>query len=283
MRYSIAKRTLFGAAEALLGRRNLVRLSRALLDHARLDVPNVMGQNGEELVHEAALRRRSRGDPPLVALDVGANTGQWSRRLLALSDRLGIDVQVHALEPSAFTFERLVEGARAWAGGRLVAVNAAASDAPGRAVLHSVFDGAGANSLHAPWGRTARGENVEVVTVDDYCATSGIEQVGLLKSDAEGHDLNVLRGARRLLSAGAVDLVQFEYNHRWIGARSFLCDAFELLESLDYCVGKVTPRGIEWYEGWDPELETFREANYLAARDPSAVAAPTVRWWKANG
>jgi hypothetical protein len=33
--------------------------------------------------------------------------------------------------------------------------------------------------------------------------------------------------------------------------------------SLGYRVGKVTPRGIEFYEAWHPELESFKEGNYV--------------------
>jgi FkbM family methyltransferase len=194
-------------------------------------------------------------------------------------------VRVHALEPSAFTYGRLVQEAPAWAGDRLVAVNAAASDSPGRARFHTVAQGAGSNSFHPDpsWqqaGREVVEEEVEVVTVDGYCEGAGIDRLALLKSDAEGHDMQVLRGARGLLGGGRVDLVQFEYNHRWVGARAYLRDAFDYFEPLGYHLGKVTPRGVEWYDGWDPELETFREANFLASPNPADLALPPVRWWK---
>lgn len=63
---------------------------------------------------------------------------------------------------------------------------------------------------------------------------------------------------------------QFQYNHRWIHARAFLLDAFELLTPLGYRLGKLTPFGVEFYPHWDPELETFVEGNYIAcsARAP---------------
>ena len=68
-----------------------------------------------------------------------------------------------------------------------------------------------------------------------------------MKIDTEGHDLTVLRGARTLLADHRVAVVQFEYNHRWVFARAFLRDAFDFLASLGYLVGKLTPKGVEFY------------------------------------
>ncbi len=46
-------------------------------------------------------------------------------------------------------------------------------------------------------------------------------------------------------------------------ARSFLRDVFEYFRGSSYRLGKITPEGVELYEGWDWRLETFAEANYL--------------------
>ena len=62
--------------------------------------------------------------------------------------------------------------------------------------------------------------------------------------------------------------------------RSFLRDAFELLGPLGYRLGKLTPHGVEFYPGWDAELETFVEGNYLACVPQVAERLPSVVWWK---
>jgi len=98
--------------------------------------------------------------------------------------------------------------------------------------------------------------------------------------DAEGHDREVLEGGRRLFADGRVDLAQFEYNARWVDARHYLRDAFEFAEALDYRIGKVTPRGVEFYGTWHPELESFKEGNYVLIRrtlDDHDIEAVT--WW----
>lgn len=82
-----------------------------------------------------------------------------------------------------------------------------------------------------------------------------------------------------MLREQRIDVVQFEYNNMWITARCFLKDAMDLLQDCGYEVGKVTPRGIEFYEGWHWELETFRLSNFLACLPPWKQHFPQIRWW----
>jgi hypothetical protein len=149
----------------------------------------------------------------------------------------------------------------------------------GEATLHVRAPGAGTNSLHHATGHE-RSEKVPTTTVDAYVTRHGIGRIDLLKVDTEGHDMSVLHGARECLGAGLISVAQFEYNHRWVHARHFLKDAFDLLEPLGYRVGKLTPRGMEAYPGWDPDLETFVEGNYLACTANAAYRLPQVAWWK---
>ena len=72
-------------------------------------------------------------------------------------------------------------------------------------------------------------ENVVTTTLDSYAEQSGVARFALVKIDAEGHDLAVLRGAHTLLAEHRIAVAQFEYNHRWILGRFYLRDAFEFL------------------------------------------------------
>ena len=42
----------------------------------------------------------------------------------------------------------------------------------------------------------------------------------------------------------------------------------------------MTRRGIELYRGWDPELETFVEGNYVGLREDWMARVNTFPWWK---
>jgi len=123
---------------------------------------------------------------------------------------------------------------------------------------------AGTSSLH-PDSMNRQTDEIEITatTIDDFCLIHKIDQIHLLKVDTEGHDMEVLLGAEKVLRDGAVLICQFEYNHRWIFSRHYLKDVFDFTEGMPYILGKVTPYGIEVYESWYPELDRFFEGNYV--------------------
>jgi FkbM family methyltransferase len=262
------------------GRRQVVRAARFVLWRARLDVPNDLRTNGESLLQRWVLDMSPPGRGVSV-IDVGANVGRWSATMLAVARRVGRtdDLDLHAFEPSAATFECM---ARALDGQGVSLHRMALSDRPGSSLLHVIASCAGTNSLHAPPGAPADGptEEVATTTLDSYVGRAGLNAVALVKIDTEGHDLAVLRGAQTLFAGQRISIAQFEYNYRWIDARCYLRDAFELLEPLGYRIGKLTPFGVEFYPRWDADLETFVEGNYLACSALAAEHLPSVTWWK---
>ncbi|MEY2411394.1 MAG: hypothetical protein QOF48_4064, partial [Verrucomicrobiota bacterium] len=277
---SFAKRIILGGMWFLLGRERLVRFARFLANESRLDATNEMSENGEATVQSVILNRVREGSPVIV-FDVGANVGLWTRSLIAANLHHAA-LQVHVFEPCPGTRQTLAANLRAWGLENQVRVNACAlSSTSGEASFYSLGDNMGRNSLHPlDDGTVQHVERVTAETLDRYCAHAGITQIDLLKIDTEGHDLEVIQGARNLLHEGRINALQFEYNHRWVVARHFLRDAFEFLTPLGYRLGKVTPRGIEFYPGWDIELESFREANFLAVKQDLVSAFPQLRWWK---
>lgn len=267
------------AACSAFGRRAVIRAARYVLLRARLDYPNNMTVNGELALQRWVLALAPGGETHVA--DVGANVGRWSRSLLAAASGAGraVDVRLHAFEPDAHAYARLERSLDA---ARASLSQVAVSDREGTSAFHVVAAGAGTNSLHPSPAATATAEMVPTITLDSYAAGSGVPGFAIVKIDTEGHDLAVLRGARGLLAERRISVVQFEYNHRWVFARAFLRDAFDLLTGLGYGVGKLTPKGIEFYPGWEPDLETFVEGNYVACLPAVAQGLPAVRWWKAE-
>jgi FkbM family methyltransferase len=263
-----------------LGRRQVVRASRFVLRRASLDVPNDMRINGEERLQRWIIDLFPHGRKMHV-LDVGANVGEWSSSMLAAARQAGRaeDLDLHAFEPSSYTFACLSEALR---GQRVRLQQSALSERSGSSILHVMGPGAGTNSLHAPPAKLMdmTTEDVATTTLEEYADDAGLDDIALVKIDTEGHDLAVLRGAGRLLAEQRICVAQFEYNWRWVGARSFLSDAFQLLNPSGYRLGKLTPRGVEFYPGWDADLETFVEGNYVAAIPEVAALLPAVAWWK---
>lgn len=268
---------------ACLGRRFVARVGRWLSNAARLDVANDMRTNGERLVQEIVVRNYP-SDRDLVVFDIGANVGDWSAQLLARCGPFARgSCSLHAFEPVSSTAEALrrrLEGVHA--GWNVVTVRKGMSERQGQCEISVVEEGCGVNSIiPEPGQKLKRTEVAELTTVDAYCAENRIPEVGLLKSDTEGHDLFVLRGARGMLEREKIAVVQFEYNHRWVWSRATLFDVFQYAGDLDYRVGKVTPRGVEFYKEWHEELEKFVEGNCLLCREDWVDAFPRISWWNA--
>lgn len=271
----------------VVGRRRAVRAARFVLGRARLDPPNDPRVNGEICLQRWLFHLSAPGERVRV-IDVGANVGTWSASMLAAAGRAGrlADLDLHAFEPASDTFARL---SRALAGAAVTAHRAALSDRCGSAALHVTAPGAGTNSLHAPpaaaggaAGQAAVTEVVATITLDAYAERAWLPELALVKIDTEGHEMAVLHGASTLLRQQRIRIVQFEYNHRWIQARAFLRDAFELFGHAGYSLGKLTRRGVEFYPAWDPDLETYIEGNYLACSAGAAAGLPSVTWWKSG-
>ncbi|NDL57647.1 FkbM family methyltransferase [Phytoactinopolyspora mesophila] len=260
---------------SVVGRRQVVRVARFVLHRSRLDLPNDPRTNGEYALQGWVLTALP-ATTPLTVMDVGAHVGAWSQNLLALAGSSAPRLDLHAFEPSRHTHRLLAVNLPETARVNRLAV----TDRAGDVALHTIGRVAGRNSLLPQRTTSAQVEQVGATTIDDYLAQQDIEHVDLMKIDAEGHDCRVLRGAERSFERRAVSIAQFEYNHRWVHGRCFLKDVFDLLSPLDYRIGKLTPRGVEWYPAWDPDLETFVEGNYLACTPELARRLPGIRWWK---
>jgi len=96
------------------------------------------------------------------------------------------------------------------------------------------------SSLLEP-GAEAMGEvkgrvEIDILTLDEYAAEHGIEHFDVLKSDTQGYDLEVLRGAEGLLARRAVDLIFMEIN---------MNRAYKDLPRLDEICTHLFDRGFE--------------------------------------
>jgi FkbM family methyltransferase len=262
------------ATVKVAGRNRVARATRFLNNRARLDVPNAPATNGEHLVIGAIARAATEGS---VVIDAGANVGDWTSELLRCAGARPLSV--HLFEPSTETHAELRRRLDKPTNSKLTFVQMALSDEAGEAQLSIVHALAGVNSLAAR-GTAVDTETVQTTTLDSYCSERGLTSIDFVKLDLEGWDCPALRGASGLLGVGAIRAVQFEYNWRWINARSYLRDAFDLLASNEYSIGKVTPRGLERYDAWDADLESFVEANFLALHRSANLDLPVFADWR---
>ena len=141
--------------------------------------------------------------PGDVFVDVGANIGYLTAIGASLVGPTG---QVHSFEPVPMYFSRLKALCEANPGYAIRANAIALGERDGTAEIAQSADGnIGWNSM-VPGMLAGEGHARHSVTVkrlDEYLAEHGVGRVALIKVDAEGFELPILRGASRFLDAAA--------------------------------------------------------------------------------
>lgn len=146
--------------------------------------------------------------PGECAVDVGANFGLFTA---AMAAAVGARGSVLAFEPAAATASFLRETLAANGLTQVQPTQAALSDRPGHALLE-IADSPELNALTETPAAGRETERVDLLTLDDVMRAHDAAQVSLVKIDAEGHELQVGKGARRTL-LGHEPLVMFEIKH----------------------------------------------------------------------
>lgn len=258
-------------ARGALGRENLRRVGRVVTDWGDLLGPNDLHRNGEQHIQAAYIRvLRLAGNH---VWDIGANRGEWTAQLLdllAANPRRGEPVHIHLFEPDSSAYEFVSSRPFSAADGATTDYHPiAVSSQAGTTRFNQIKPMLGINSLVRPFeydDNALRSFDVPVTTIDAHARSTDVDRIGLIKSDTEGNDFEVLLGASATLAAGRAGIFQFEYNHRWIQARRFLADVYALIEGTPYTLARVTASGIDPKPRWRPELENFREANWVLVR-----------------
>lgn len=135
-------------------------------------------------------------------LDVGANFGVVTSELLQI-----FPVDVHAFEPSPAVFEELKE--RHGANPRVHCHCKAISDTQGEQTFEARADDPFLGRL-ADGASSRETINVEVTTVDAFLQARGIDCVPLMKTDTEGFEIQVLKGAEASLCSGKIKSLLIE-------------------------------------------------------------------------
>lgn len=202
--------------------------------------------------------------PAPVIFDVGANVGTWTAALLkALPEAR----EVVMFEPQPSCWAKLEE----ILSDRVSLVKKAASDAPGTLAFWASPNFEMSSLYEKPGGGDgSRQILVEAITLDDFIARNQIEAVDYVKIDVEGHELAVIKGARRSIQQGKVKAFSFEFGEPDIASRTFFIDLWEYLTGLGLRVYRLGHDGFAIHiPRYFPSLENFSgAANYVASINP---------------
>lgn len=193
---------------------------------------------------QAMIRRLSNAHP--LFIDVGANFGVWTLALAA-AHRLAT---VYAFEPTSTVFQTMRENVERNGLSNVRLQQLAVSSSNGTSTLRvankmSIFNrlslpAEGAESVSKVENRftDAHVEEVQTVTLDDFCAQHNIDRIGFLKVDVEGAEPLVLRGAKGLLGRRAVESIWIEVDPENLAAMG---------ESLDSMAGLMADAGYAFH------------------------------------
>lgn len=231
-----------------------------------------------DLVVCEALWRLS--DPGELALDVGANIGHMTS---ALAARLGPTGTVVPFEPHPILFRELSENVARWAQFPATArvepreLALGASSGKGQLTTTARFDsnmGLASMASRTEGGDAITTNEVTLARLDEVLPDV---EIGVMKLDVEGYELQVLEGASKLLEQSRVRDIVFEE------LDPPPTPVMELLESFNFRIFSLDQRL------WGPALgaptaaaaaRSLDDPSYLATVDPArALDRLRTRGW----
>ena len=192
---------------------------------------------------------------PDIALDCGAHVGETSVELRNMFP----NATIYAFEPASIAFETLRINCQAL---RVHPVNVAVGNHVGRAILNhtatpqanSLFGFEAGNPCAADTAIIGS-EEVDVITLDGWCADNGIDttRIDVLKIDIQGSELAALKGATRILETVPAVFIEVCYVPLYKG--------MPLYEEIDVWLFDVGYRLHDIYK--TPKPDAWGDALYV--------------------
>lgn len=154
----------------------------------------------------------------LIFLDIGANWGQTTTKM----NQQYPEAKIYAFEPSKNCFESLKTNFK---NSNISFHNLAIGSSCGQLEFNEYSWSALNSLLKRAYGDATIVATylVDVVTIDEFCANNTVPYIHLLKTDTEGYELNVLKGASDMMKRNAIQFVYVEvfFNENYVGQSSF--------------------------------------------------------------
>ncbi len=192
-----------------------------------------------------------------IIFDVGSNVGQSVKKFRKSTPK----AIIHCFEPVLNTFKELTLNANE---GQIILNNLALGSKTGELQISVPEDNtfSGVNSiLHGNVlvdRSLQRLENISVTTIIAYCQQHQISQIDYLKIDTEGFDLEVLKGASKMLESQSISFIEAELS---MNPENIYHVAFDevkkYLEDFNYRLFGLYEQQSEWR----PDFPMLRRVN----------------------
>ena len=142
--------------------------------------------------------------PIKIVFDVGANIGQTAHYFYEKFP----ETKILSFEPVREVFQKLENNTQHL--NRVQCFNCALGNQDGQANIF-IQELSGRNSMVSDnYDQNYGSETIELTTIDSFSKVKGIEHIDLLKTDTEGYDLEVIKGADYYLSENKISFVLSE-------------------------------------------------------------------------
>jgi FkbM family methyltransferase len=212
---------------------------------------------------------------PKLCVDIGANKGHYSERLLNLTSS-----KVIAFEPLPKAFE-ILNDLQVKFPDRFVVINKGVGDKNADLDLYfgkedSEFASFSKEINEIDYVRESNKNTIkaEVITLDGFIYLAGygnISEVDLLKIDTEGYEYEVLVGAEKMLKDMKPKFIQIEYNWHQLFKNKSLFKLASLLPG--YVAYQLLPygTGLSKIDVRKPESNIYHYSNFVFVRNDISI------------
>ncbi|MFI5203101.1 MAG: FkbM family methyltransferase [Flavobacteriales bacterium] len=238
-------------------------LQRVSMEGKSFGFAGSVARSGEKKVIEFVQHKIGNGTGTIF--DVGANVGQYQR--LFLKNYSNPNISLHSFEPSPSTYTTLENNKK---DSRISNYNVGLGETASELKLFRNQPGSPLASLYKKGAddyyhvkNMDDFELVKIKTLDTFCQENKIDKIDYLKMDVEGHELFVLLGAKHMLNAKKISMIQFEFGPANIDSKTYFRDFYRLLGN-DYIIYRVMKTGISPIQAYSELEEVFLPINYFA-------------------
>ena len=214
------------------------------------------------------IKEAEKSKSSILVFDVGANVGDF---VYSTQEIIGQSAKIFCFEPKKTTFEKLQKKVQGNINVNLF--NFGFGDKKGSLTLF--FDQDPEKSgMASVYQRKLDHFNVhfngqeiiQITTIDEFCSENSIKLIDFLKMDVEGHEINVLKGANKMIEADAIHFILFEFGGCNIDSKTYFQDFFYFFKNK-YQIFRILQDGLYPIREYQETDEIFITTNFLAVHN----------------